>query len=54
MKKTYIKPITVNYFISTQRMICGSEILDGSKQVTDINDLQSRRDRGSFWDDEDE
>ena len=55
MKKIYNSPKVLVVLIDTQKMICGSETLDGSKSVTNINDLQSRRDnRGSFWDDEEE
>lgn len=55
MKKLYISPRVLVVLIDTQEMICGSETLDGSNSVTNINDLQSRRDnRGSFWDDEEE
>ena len=55
MKKIYNSPKVLVVLIDTQEMICGSETFDPSKSVTDINDLQSRRDnRGSFWDDEEE
>ena len=54
MKKTYIKPVTTNFHVSTQSMICGSEKLDGDKTVTNIDALQSRRGNGSVWDDDED
>jgi hypothetical protein len=52
MKKTYMIPTTSIVRVETQQMIAGTMTVDGTKTISNSNQILSRG-RNSDWDDED-
>ncbi len=51
-KKAYMAPVSLTIVVNTERMIAESLHVDGSKTVTDDNQVFSRK--GGVWDSDDE
>ena len=55
MKKQYMQPNTTILAVTIQQMVCASKTVPvGDGNVSDVNDLCSRRRRRNDWDDEDD
>lgn len=54
MKKTYKSPVTIIVCVEQQLMQTASLGKDSTTKISDNDAVLGRRDRGSFWDDEEE